>query len=283
MYEISSGLMRVGINPIGAELEYLKINNINILWEKGELWNSQSPILFPIIGALKNGFYSYQDQRYEIKVHGFVKDMSFEVAHLDNDKIILSKKFDENTLLQYPFKFEFLITYHVDNNSLNVIFEIVNLDNKDMSFSIGIHPGFSYKGLNKLFNDSIKFRMNPDNLNEVVFSPSFVKGIEESKINYNTFEELSNDLSIKRTICLEGLKKFEIYSKEHKLIINNNMSYMAFWQKNPETNPEFICIEGWEGLPDEDVKPDFNILNKLGNKIVKQNEKFVTNFEIIYI
>ena len=28
MYEISNGTFRVGVNPIGAELEYIKINNI---------------------------------------------------------------------------------------------------------------------------------------------------------------------------------------------------------------------------------------------------------------
>ena len=282
MYEISSGLMKVGINPIGAELEYIKIKDINVLWERSDLWNSQSPILFPIIGALREGFYFYQGQRYEMKVHGFVKDMTFEVAHLDNNKIVLSKKYDDSTLMQFPFKFELLITYRVNNDSLNVEFEIKNLDVKDMSFSIGIHPGFSYKGLQELLGDSVKFRMIPNKLNEIIFSPSFVKGKELSKINYNTFDEMSKDLSIKRTICLEGLKKFEIYSEKHKLLINNNMSYMAFWQKNPEFNPEFICIEGWEGIPDMEAISDFDIYKKSGNKIIKENEKFVTSFEIIY-
>ena len=234
MYEISNGNIRVGVNSFGAELEYIKINDIDILWAKSDLWNAQSPVLFPIIGALKDGYYSYEGKRYEMTPHGFVKGVLFEVAHLDKNKIVLSKTYDEETLKCFPYKFELLVTYLITENSLKMIFQINNLDINDLPFSIGVHPGFSYKGLNELLGNDYELSFSPNNVGEVLFSPSFVLGKTQSNINFKTFEEMSKDLSIKRTICLKGLNTLEIQSKKNKLIFNNEMSYMAFWQKNPE-------------------------------------------------
>lgn len=282
MHEISNGLIKVGVNTFGAELEYIKVNNINILWKRNDLWGAQSPVLFPIIGALKDGYYFYEGKRYEIQPHGFVKGMFFEVAHLDKNKIILSQKYNEETLKCYPYKFELLITYLIIENSLKIIFEIKNLDIKDLPFSIGIHPGFSYNGLENLLGKDYQLKFYPNKVDEVVFSPTFVLGKTKSEINYKTFNDMSIDLSTKRTICLEGVNTLEIQSKKNKLIFKNEMSYMAFWQKNPEYVPEFMCIEAWEGIPDEEVKNCRNLCDKLGNIILKKNESFKKEFEIKY-
>ena len=282
MYEISNDTFRVGINPIGAELEYIKINNIDILWERSELWNAQSPVLFPVIGCLKDGFYSYQGQRYELPVHGFVKNMNFEVAGLDKNKITLFTTSNEETLKTYPFKFKFLVTYEVNNNSLNMKFDVINLDDKDIAFSLGVHPGFVHDGLAKILDGNYKFNYQANDLKEVFFTPTFVKGIGENTVNYNTFEEMSDDLEIKRTICLKGINEFDIYSNKHKLKFINEMSFMAFWHKKQELDPKFICVEAWEGIPDEDSKTDFDIFKKLGNVILKEKESYTKNFKIIY-
>ena len=282
MYEISNGIINVGVNTFGAELEYVKINNINILWKKNNLWNAQSPVLFPVIGALKDGYYSYEGKRYEMQPHGFVKDMYFEVAHLDKNKIILLKKFNDETLKLYPYQFELLITYLIEDNSLKMIFEVKNLGDNELPFAIGVHPGFSYDGLNALFEDEYKLRFTPDKVDEVLFSPSFVVGEIISEINYKTFNEMSLDLSTKRTICLKDIDTLEIQSENKKLIFKNEMSYMAFWQKNPEYKPEFMCIEAWEGIPDEDIKNSRELCDKLGNIVLEKNKTFKKTFEIIY-
>lgn len=281
MYEITGGIFKVGINPIGAELEYIKINNIDILWQRNDVWNAQSPVLFPNIGCFKDGSYSYQGKKYELEPHGFVKNTLFEVAYLDNNKITLSKTYDKFSLSKYPFKFELLISYMINNNSLNIEFEIINLDDKDITFSIGIHPGFTFEGLNSILGEDYKFKFNED-VKEVFFSPTFVTGIGENTVNYNTFKGMSDDLITKRTICLKGIKEFEIYNTYHKLIFINNMSYMAFWHKKEKLDSKFICIEAWEGLPDMDVKESDDILCKEGNIIIKKMETFKTSFKIIY-
>ncbi len=280
MYIISSDTIEVKINPLGAEIEYLKINGINILWKRSNLWDAQSPILFPIIGGLKDGFYFYEGKRYELGPHGFAKSKKFEVAYLDKSKITLINKYDEDTLLSYPFKYELRVTYLIVNNQLEVSFEVVNLNDSQISFSIGIHPGFSYSGLNQLLGN-FELKFNGDNPKDILFSPSYVTKMVPVQYFHKNLESMTRDLEIRRTICYEGINSLELYSNNKTLKFVNELSYIAFWQKNPNNNPEFICIEGWEGIPDF-IDTDHNIMNKIGNIVIKDSESFIRKFKIEY-
>ena len=58
---------------------------------------------------------------------------------------------------------------------------------KDITFSVGVHPGFTHEGLEKILEGNYKFSYTAEDLKEVFFTPTFVKEIGESTINYNTF------------------------------------------------------------------------------------------------
>lgn len=278
MIKIQNNHFCLGISPIGAELDFLYVNDVNILWQKNALWGRQSPVLFPIIGSLKDGYYLYENQRYEMPVHGFVKDKSFVVEQSTSNVLRLVTKHTEETLQMYPFKFELSITYALIHKTLKVILEVKNIDDKPIYFSIGMHPGFSYYGLRDFFEEKFGLLFHPTSVPFVNFSPTFVSGLEEHQIKEQSFEELSKVLMEKRTLCYEGLNAIEIKSKNKSILIENDMSHLAFWQKNPE-NPEFICIEPWHGLPDfEDTDHDIEHKKNLTKLDVEQ--VFTTSFQI---
>jgi galactose mutarotase-like enzyme len=55
--KIENKLLTVAINDIGAELISIvsKNDNTEYLWQKDEkVWGRQAPILFPIVGRLKD-------------------------------------------------------------------------------------------------------------------------------------------------------------------------------------------------------------------------------------
>ena len=55
---INKGNLSATINYKGAELVQFSKDGLNTIWEVDEqYWNKTSPILFPIVGALKNGEY----------------------------------------------------------------------------------------------------------------------------------------------------------------------------------------------------------------------------------
>lgn len=280
MINICRNRIKAKINPIGAELEALYVDDINILWERKEnIWNSQSPILFPIVGGLKDGYYVYNGNEYKMPPHGFVRNKKFDVDNVNDNQVILSLLYDDESIKIYPFKFKLIVTYTILLNELDVSFEIVNLDNDELYFSIGFHPGFSYEGLNKAIGNDISLKVNNENLNEVIFSPSYVLGMKKRKNKTLKLEELTNELTIKRTICLENATKVELKG-QGRIVFETDMKYFAFWQKTPEDHPLFICVEGWNGLPDCD-DTNHNIKEKMGIIKLGKNNTHKSKFKII--
>jgi len=62
MFTIENDILTVNINPKGAELDsiYHKQNQLEYLWSGDPaVWGKKSPILFPIVGTLKNNTFYY--------------------------------------------------------------------------------------------------------------------------------------------------------------------------------------------------------------------------------
>ena len=103
----------------GAELTriYSKKFDKEILWSgDSKFWGRHSPILFPIVGRLKDNETIIEDNSYNMSQHGFARDMEFEI--IDNDDISITYKLisSENTKSYYPYDFELIIKYTLLDN-----------------------------------------------------------------------------------------------------------------------------------------------------------------------
>ena len=69
---VQNEFLTIRINSKGAELNSMKSGEKEFIWNGNpEFWGKHSPVLFPIVGSLKNNVYSYQDKEYSLKRHGF--------------------------------------------------------------------------------------------------------------------------------------------------------------------------------------------------------------------
>ena len=147
----------------GAELISLK-NALGkeFIWEGNpDFWGKHSPILFPIVGTLKNNSYEYQGTQYSLSRHGFARDHVFSVRSKTANSITFSLSDSETTLKVFPFRFELQITYTLDHDTLQVAFHVINKDQGELPFSIGAHPAF---GLSENFEDYSLLFENTDKL-----------------------------------------------------------------------------------------------------------------------
>ena len=146
-YEIKNEHIKVKIKSFGAELNSLqKIDeDLEYMWQgDSKYWNRHSPILFPIVGRLKNDSYFYKNQKYNMTQHGFARDKEFEVVKNEADFIEFKLKSDEKTLEIYPFSFELYLSYKLEKNSLIVSYKVINKSDDKILFSIGAHPAFNW-------------------------------------------------------------------------------------------------------------------------------------------
>ena len=81
MEKISNSILTVEISEHGAELQSIKKNGKEYLWQgDAKFWGRRSPVLFPNVGRVWNDKYTHMGNTYEIGQHGFARDMDFQVT-----------------------------------------------------------------------------------------------------------------------------------------------------------------------------------------------------------
>jgi galactose mutarotase-like enzyme len=144
MATIKSKGLEVEVASKGAELRSIKgPGGIEYLWQGDPaFWPRRSPLLFPIVGALPGGTFSYAGKAYAMGNHGFVRDLEFTLAARSAESLRYELSSDAASLAVYPFRFGLAVTYAARGDSLEVGYEVFNADERRMAFSIGAHPAF---------------------------------------------------------------------------------------------------------------------------------------------
>ncbi len=144
MPTLRNHLLVVDISAQGAELQsiYNKETEIEYLWNGNpQFWAKRSPVLFPIVGELKNQTYLYKGKSYSMSRHGFARDMPFTVTEQSEHSITFSITDTPQTMAAYPFHFRFSIQYTLDEDRLYTIYYVENIGEDKMYFSVGRTSG----------------------------------------------------------------------------------------------------------------------------------------------
>ncbi len=279
-YEIKNEHIKAKIKSFGAELNSLqKIDeDLEYMWQgDSKYWNRHSPILFPIVGRLKNDSYTYQNQKYNMTQHGFARDKEFEVIKNEVDFIEFRLKSDEKTLEIYPFSFELYLSYKLEKNSLIVSYKVINKSDDKMLFSIGAHPAFNWtlKEDEKKENYFLEFENIKETkryfLNDkgLVYDSVDLK-IIDNKIALN--EELfKNDALVFEDLNIKTLTLKNSINENYIKLNFENFPYLGIWSK--PTGAPFICIEPWFGVAD-DENSNQNFEDKKGIITLEKDEIF---------
>ncbi|MCF6128683.1 aldose 1-epimerase family protein [Flavobacterium sp. AS60] len=277
---ISNSALSVTINHKGAELISIKNTDSNreYIWEGNpDFWGKHSPILFPIVGTLKNNSYTYKNNTYELSRHGFARDMDFNLISHNENEAVFSLLSNELTKEKYPFEFELRLIYTLINSELKISYQVINIGSDILPFSIGGHPAFA---LHKKFEDYslqfeteenlISYELDNDLLSEKTKQIDLLKN--NLPLTYSIFE---ND-----ALIFKKLKSKQIQILESNIpILNfkfNDFPHFGIWTK---VNAPFICLEPWVGYSDI-LNTTGNILEKEAIQILESNSSKEYSFSI---
>ena len=285
-YEIKNEYIKAKIKSFGAELNSLQkcAEELEYIWQgDSKYWNRHSPILFPIVGRLKEDSYFYKNQKYNMTQHGFARDKEFELVRNEADFIEFRLKSDEKTLEIYPFSFELYLSYKLEKNSLIVSYKVINKSDDKMLFSIGAHPAFNWT----LKEDEKKedYFLEFENIKEtkryflndlgLVYDSVDLK-IIDNKIALN--EELfKNDALVFEDFNIKTLTLKNSKNENFVKLNFENFPYLGIWSK-PSGAP-FICIEPWFGVAD-DENSNQNLEDKKGIITLQKDEIFSCFYSI---
>ncbi len=286
MHIIENDFLTVAIHEKGAELTsiFSKPLGLEYMWNGDPaFWAKHSPVLFPVVGALKNNTYFFQNRPYQLPRHGFAREKMFSVRRQAPDSITFSLLNDEETMLVYPFEFEFTIYYTLKENVLAVTYEVLNKGSDEMYFSIGGHPAFKVPLLNDTnyedyyleFNrkeNAHRWRVSPDGLIDEGTHPVF---LNDSVIH------LQKELFLEDALVFKDLVSDRVSLKStrhpHGLDFDfRGFPYMGIWAAK---NADFVCIEPWCGIADS-VFTDQQLKNKEGINKLGEKETFSREWKV---
>ena len=276
---VSNGFISIQIKHLGAELCSLTNDALQeFIWEGNpSFWGKHSPILFPIVGALKNNSYLYNDKSYSLTRHGFARDMVFELITKTDDSATFSLVFTQETLAKYPFEFELQISYTLVEKKVIVGYHVFNHGQSLMPFSIGAHPAFALP--NNFEDYQLEFETDAV-LESYVLEENLVSNqknriaLQDKNLPLN-YELFKNDALIFKSVRSKSLVL------KHQKTPVLKISYADFPDLGIWTmaNAPFICLEPWFGFSDG-LEGSENIFEKEGIQVLKANEKFESAYSI---
>ena len=277
-YEIKNEFIKAKIKSFGAELNSLQKcgEELEYIWQgDSKYWNRHSPILFPIVGRLKDDSYFYKNQKYNMTQHGFARDKEFELVKNEADFIEFRLKSDEKTLEIYPFSFELYLSYKLEKNSLIVSYKVINKSDDKMLFSIGAHPAFNWtlKEDEKKEDYFLEFENIKETKRYFLNDKGLVYKHEDLKIIDNKIalnEELfKNDALVFNDSNIKTLTLKNSNNEDFVKLNFEDFPYLGIWSK-PSGAP-FICIEPWFGVAD-DENSNQNFEDKKGIITLQKDE-----------
>lgn len=145
--EIRGGRIAAAIDPLGAQLMNLRLDGREYLWQGDPaFWGRRAPVLFPIVGSLRNGRAESAAGPCEMGRHGIARNYMHEVVNqgADGASVMFELRDSVETRAAYPFSFTLNMAYAVTGDTmLSQTFKVTNTGDVTLPFCVGGHPAFN--------------------------------------------------------------------------------------------------------------------------------------------
>ncbi|UOQ47669.1 aldose 1-epimerase family protein [Gracilibacillus caseinilyticus] len=286
--EIQNEVLKVEIAKQGAEIRKVKHmeNGLDYMWTGDKTyWGRVSPVLFPIVGRLKEDQYQLNGKTFTMSQHGFLRDVEFEVDKHTTNSISFVFHSDGQFRHMYPYEFTAYIHYSLQGESLAVRWEIINKNAEEMYFSIGAHPAFRLPLIEDETMEDYSLHITPAKDKEVI-EYELKDALIHEKGAANDIEEipLSNSLFKNDALVYSNIDKVKLASHKSENgveVLFGNFPFVGVWSPYGEDGKiaPFVCIEPWYGIADTyDATGDMK--EKLGVQKLKKGETFTSEYHI---
>lgn len=283
LHHLQNKEIAVSVSETGAELKSLRCiaSGREWMWQASpEFWPRTAPVLFPVVGKLRENQFSFEGVKYPLSQHGFARDMPFGLAESGTDFLRFRLRANEQSLRHYPFQFSLGMEYRLFDSSVRISYKVENEGRETMPFSIGAHPGFSLPSW-----PSKKYWLEfekDEPLQTILLQDGPISDGKGREIPVeNRLLEISKVLFLQDALIFSGLKSAWIGIRdvegEEQLKVNfQGFPFLGIWSK---PGAAFVCIEPWFGHADP-VGFAGDIREKPGIHLLKPGEIFECSFTI---
>lgn len=257
-YSLETPTLDIHITKVGIELCSVKSKSTGkeYMWQGNPaIWGSHAPVLFPIIGALKNGMMTYNGESYSIPKHGLIRNSEkITLVKRTQNSLKFSLMWDEESLWLYPFKFEIQVTYTILENMIQVDHSIFNHGSQTMLYSVGGHPAFKCPVHDGAPYDDyyLEFEYPETDSTWLLDSNGLVSDKNLLVLDNTKVLPIHKNLFDNDALIFKNLKSrmVSLKNKTYGKVLSmrfEDFKYLGIWAK---PSAPFICIEPWLGITD---------------------------------
>lgn len=282
IYSIHNGRLSASVRARGAELCSLRdfMSGREFLWQgDAAVWSGQSPLLFPVVGRLRDGVFRISQQAYAMPLHGFARESDFLVETRSADTLCFLLRDSRKTRAFYPFAFELRVEFSLRDDALCIRHSVSNAGDTPLPFCIGAHPGFFCQEGDALLLDAPEtLRMYQLDANVNLLGTNTVE-----------FPVLDGRIPLSSALFANDALIFdEIRSHAVTLMRRDGSSVRVEYPDAPcvgiwscsKPPLRYVCIEPWHGMDDFS---DFSgeLTDKRHSRLLSSGERFTFTVRIL--
>ena len=256
---IRNELLTVDIEDLGAQLSSVRNHHgTEYLWQgDADIWPRRAPILFPVLGRVKDNTYLLDGVAHKIGQHGFARDCVFEVVEHTDHKAVFRLTDDAETRRLYPFSFSLTVTYTLEGNSLTKSHRVENCSEQVMYYELGVHDGFRapLEEGETMAQYAIRLpgldAITPYGMDEaaMVTPKGETIPLENGRLSltpstYGLDTVILDQPPQAKAVLVDGQDRPRV------TVDFAQFPYLGIWTQTKPFDTNYVCIEPWTTLPD---------------------------------
>lgn len=191
------------------------------------------PILFPISGQLEAGKYTLDEQSFAMANHGVARTSAWTVRGVTEEgsrgAIALQLESSPQTRQSYPFDFELLFDFVLENGTFTIDQRYRNRSSQPMPMYAGFHPYFR----------------SPEK--KLHYTTDATQYLDYNDMNVYPFDGFVDmEKRVESVVFLDAMKPriaFEVPDQTKiELTYGSEFKYVVLWTV---AGRDFICVEPW--------------------------------------
>lgn len=289
MIMLENDELSVRVSGKGAELQSVVRDGLERIWcGDPAVWGRRAPLLFPLIGRLRDGWYANGGQRVDAPMHGFSRDRVFTVEQTSKTHVCFETASDEGTRAVYPFEFRLCVDFSLEGATVVKSHTVENVGAVPMPFELGGHEAYATRLLpgERMADYFVRFEgidaieMFGMDESGILTLPKIEVPLDEGRLT-KTPEQLGIN-----TVVLENVPGSKVTlactGNDHEVTVEfPDFPYLGIWTASGQSDARYLCIEPWSALPDACFSPR-ELSEKPGVRTLAPGERATLTYRMTF-
>lgn len=287
-YMIKNENLTVDTRTFGGELTSIKDSaGTEYLWQGNpEYWKGQAPVLFPIVGSLRNKKAIIGGNKTCcMERHGVARKKEFSMTQHSENSVTFTLLSDEETKKRYPYDFKLETMYRLDGKNILIQHTVYNPNDTVMPFQIGGHPAFNCPlESSEKFEDYVVEFEQPETAECPLLDAEGIPQMDHrvSVLKNSKTLAMKHELFLKDALIFDHIKSRKVTLHSQKTgkgicVSFSDLNYLLIWSS--ANGGPFVALEPWSGIGTCSDESDI-FEQKRGVYMLPAGEKKIISYQI---